>query len=93
MLKSTCSALRKGKVLYSTIAKPGMFGLVTAQKEHFLAYSIQFFFSIIRLVPRNVVAIDMCGKNRITEEWIYGIKRKHVLPVIFFVYLFICSSV
>ena len=44
-------------------------------KEGFLAYSTQFIFLIIRLVPGNVamVAIDMCGRSPITGEWIYGI--------------------
>ena len=52
-----------------------MFGLGIVPKETFLAYSTQFIFLIIKLVPGNVVmvAIDMCGKNPITEEWIYGI--------------------
>ena len=52
-----------------------MFGLDIASKENFLAYSTQFIFSIIRLVPGNVVmvAIDMYGKSPITGEWIYGI--------------------
>ena len=52
-----------------------MFGLGIAPKETFLAYSARFVFLIIRLVPGNVimVAIDMCGKNPITGEWIYGI--------------------
>ena len=61
--------------MFSTIAKPGMFGLDIASKENFLAYSTQFIFFIIRLVPGNVVmvAIDMCGKSPITGKWIYGI--------------------
>ena len=61
-------------------AKPGMSGLDIAPKEIFLTYSTQFIFLTIRLVPGNVVmvAIDMCGKNPITGEWIYGIKWKHV---------------
>ena len=65
----------EGKVLFSTIAKPGMFGLDIVSKENFLAYSTQFIFLVIRLVPGNVVmvAIDMCGKSPITGEWIYGI--------------------
>ena len=64
-----------GKVLVRTIAKPGIFGLGMVPKEGFLAYSTQFIFLIIRLVPGNVVmvAIDMCGKSPITGEWIYGI--------------------
>ena len=46
-----------------------------APKEIFLAYSTQFVFLIIRLVPGNVVmvAIDMCWKSPTTGEWIYGI--------------------
>ena len=74
-LESTCSAVREGKVLFSRNAKPGMFGLGIALKETFLAYSTQFVFFIIRLVPGNVVmvAIDMCRKSPITGEWIYGV--------------------
>ena len=50
--------------MFSTIAKPEMFGLGMVPKEGFLAYSTQFIFLIIRLVPGNVVmvVIDMCGK-------------------------------
>ena len=42
-----------------------IFGLGTARKETFLAYSTQFVSLIIRLVPGNVVmvAIDMRGKS------------------------------
>ena len=61
-------------------------------KEGFLAYSTQFIFLIIRLVPGNLVmvAIDMCGKSPITWEW-NGITSKHVLAYMFFVYyLFAC---
>ena len=50
--------------MFSTIAKTGMFGLGMVPKEGFLAYSTQFIFFIIRLVPGNVVmvvAIDMCS--------------------------------
>ena len=63
-------AVGEGKVLFRTIAKSGMFGLDIASKENFLAYSTQFIFLIIRLVPGNVVmvAIDMCGKSPITGE-------------------------
>ena len=52
-----------------------MFGVGIAPKEIFLAYSIQFFFFTIRLVPENVVmvAIDMWEKSPITEDWINGI--------------------
>ena len=83
----------EGKVLFSAIAKPGMFGLGMVPKEGFLAYSTQFIFLIIRLVPGNVVmvAIDMCGKRPITGKWIYGITSKHVFAFMFFVYyLFVC---
>ena len=66
---------REGKVLFSTIAKPGMFWLAIASKENFLAYSTRFIFLIIKLVPRNevMVTIDICGKSPITGEWIYEI--------------------
>ena len=92
-------AVRERKVFFSTIAKPGMLGLGMAPKENFLAYSTQFIFLMIRLVPGNVVlvAIDMCGKSPITGEWIYGIMWKRVLRfmcfVYLFIYLFICLSV
>ena len=68
-------AVEEGKVLFSTIAEPGMFGIVMVPKEDFLAYSTQFIFLIIRLLPGNVVmvATDMCGKSPIVGEWIYGI--------------------
>ena len=61
--------------MFSTIAKPGMFGLDKVSKENFLAYSTQFIFLVIILVPGNVVmvAIDMYRKRPITGEWIYGI--------------------
>ena len=61
--------------MFGRNVKPGMFGLDNAPKETFLAYSNQFVFLIIRLVPGNVVmvSIDMCGKSPITGEWIYGI--------------------
>ena len=85
------------KVLFSTIAKPGMFGLDMVPKGGVLIYSTQFIFLIIRFVPGNVVTvtIDMCGKSPITGEWIYGITWKHVLAFMFFfyylfVYLIIC---
>ena len=79
-----------GKGLFSTVAKPGMFGLGMVSKENFLAYSTQFISLIIRLVPGNVVmvAIDMCGKSPIMGKWIYGITWKHVLAFTFLVYLF-----
>ena len=56
--------------MFSTTAEPGMVGLGMVPKEVFLAYSTQFIFLIIRLVPGNVVmvAIDMCGKSPITGE-------------------------
>ena len=55
----------KGKVLFSTIAKSGMFGLGMVLEEDFLVYSTQFIFLIIRLVPGNVfmVAFDVCRKS------------------------------
>ena len=61
--------------MFNTIAEPEMFRLGIVPKEVFLAYSTQFIFLIIRLVPGNVVmvAIDMCGKSPIMGEWIYGI--------------------
>ena len=63
-------AVGERKVLFSTIAKPGIFGLGMAPKENFLVYSIQFIFLIIRLLPGNVVmvAIDMYGKGPITGK-------------------------
>ena len=44
-------------------------------KESFLAYSTQFIFLIIRLVPKNIVmvAMDMFVKDPITGKWIFGI--------------------
>ena len=61
--------------MFGRNVKPGMFVLGIAPKETFPAYSTQFVFLIIRLVPGNlaIVAIDMCGKSPITGEWIYGI--------------------
>ena len=61
--------------MFSTIAEPGMFGLGMMPKEVFLAYSTQFIFLIIKLVPGNVVmvATDMCEKAPSRGEWIYGI--------------------
>ena len=52
-----------------------MFELGIAPEENFLAYSTQFIFLITRLVPGKVVmvAIDMCGKSPITEDWTYEI--------------------
>ena len=63
------------KVLFSTIAQPRMFVLGIVPKEGFLAYSTQFIFLIVRLVPGNVIliTIDMSGKSPIAGEWIYGI--------------------
>ena len=50
----------------------GMFGIAIAPKEIFLAYSTQYVFSTIRLVPGNMVmvAIDMWRKSPITGELI-----------------------
>ena len=91
-LGSIYLAVGKAKVLFSTIAKPGMFGLDISSKENFLAYSTQFIFLIIRFVPGNVVmvAIVMCAKSPMTGKWIYGITWKHVLHFMYFFYLFIC---
>ena len=57
-----------------------MLQLGIAPKETFLGYSTQFVFLRIRLLLENVVmvAIDMCRKNPITGEWIYGITWSHV---------------
>ena len=68
-------AVAEGKVLFSTIAEPAMFGLGMVPKEGFLAYSTKFIFLIRRLVPGNVVmvATDMYGKSPITGKRIYGI--------------------
>ena len=78
------------QVLFSTIAKPGMFGLGMAPKEGFLAYS-----GLFNLFDNKNcswkrrgdgctdMCTDMCQKSPITREWIYGI--------MYFVYcLFIC---
>ena len=94
-LKGTYSAAGEGKVLFSRNAKSGMFGLGMVLKENFLAYSTHFIFFTIRLVPGNMimVTVDMCRKSPITGECIYRITQKHVLPFMFFVYLFICLSV
>ena len=61
-----------------------MFGLGIVPKEMFLAYSTQFVFFKIRLVPGNVVmvTIGMCGKNPITGEWIH-VYSEHVYFNIF----------
>ena len=69
-LESTYSSVGEAKVLFSTIAKPGMFGIGMAPRENFLAYSTQFIFSIIRIVLENVVMviIYMYGKSPITGE-------------------------
>ena len=91
---STYSVVGEREVLFSTIAKPGMFGLAMAPKENILAYSTQFLFLIIKFAGNVVmVAIDMYRNSPIMGEWIYGITWKHVLPFMFFVYLFIRLSV
>ena len=61
-------AVREGKVFSGGNVNPGMFGLGVEPKEIFLAYSIQFVFLTIRLVPGNVVMVttDMRGKSPIT---------------------------
>ena len=79
------------KVLFSKIAKPRIFGLGMTSKENFFAYSTQFIFLIIRLVPGNVVMVTiyMCWKNPITGEWIYGIPWNMYYHLCFlFIYLF-----
>ena len=81
--------------LFSTITKSEMSGLGMAPKENFFAYSTQFIFMIIRLVPGNVVmvAIDMCRKSPITGEWIYGIRENMYylyLLCFLFIYLVVC---
>ena len=83
--------------MFSTIAKPWMFGLGMTPKENFLTYLIQLIFLIIRLVPGNVVMVAIiCVEraplraNLTTGEWIYVITWKHVLAFTFFVYFFIC---
>ena len=59
----------------SAIAKSWMFGLGMAPNKNSLAYSTQFIFLIIRILPGNVVmvAIDIGRKQPVTGEWIYGI--------------------
>ena len=78
-LESTYSTVGEEKVLFSRNVEPGVFGLSMALKENFLVYWTQFVF-LTWLVPGNMitVTIDMCGKNPITGEWIYGITWKHV---------------
>ena len=85
----------EGKVLFSAIAKPGMFGLGMAPKDNFLGYSTQLVLLIIRLVPGNVIMVvsNMYRKSPITGDWIYRITWKHVLAFMFFVFLFICLFV
>ena len=39
---NTYATVEEGKILFSTIAKPGMFGLSMAPKDNFLDYSTQF---------------------------------------------------
>ena len=87
MARKCLFGCRGGEGLCLAHAKPGMFELGMGPRENFLAYSTQFVFLIIRLVPGNVVmvTIDMCGKIPITGEGIYGITRKHVLT--FYVFL------
>ena len=72
-----------------------MFELGIAPREIFLAYSTQFVFPTIRLVPGNVVmvAIDMWGKSPITGELIYGITWKHVYFNIFIFFIVDTASV
>ena len=72
-----------------------MFRLGISPKEIFLAYSTQFVFSIIWLVPGNVimVAIDMCGESPIMGEWIYGITWKHAYFNIFVLFIVDTTSI
>ena len=42
--QSTYSAVEEEKVLFSTVARSGMFGLGMVLEENFLAYSTQFIF-------------------------------------------------
>ena len=51
-----------------------MFGLCIEPKEIWPAYSTQFVFLTIRLVPGNVVMVA----HWYVREWIYGITWKHV---------------
>ena len=77
------------KVLFSTIAKPGMFGLAMMLKDNFFDDSAQFIFLIKRFVPGNaaMVPLDMDGTSPITEKWI---NVKTCIPFYVFVYLLIC---
>ena len=83
------SGRREGKVLFITIAKPGMFGLDIASKENFLAYSTQFIFLIIRLVPGNMVMVATDSDHKGVDIWNY------IKPCItFYAFcLFVCLSV
>ena len=78
------------KVLFSTIAKPWMFGLAMMLKENFFAYWTQFVFLIKKFVPENVVmvALDMCRTSPINEKWIYVQNMYSVLCFCLFTYLF-----
>ena len=78
------------KVLFSTIAKPGIFELAMMLKDNFFAYSTQFIFLIKKFVPENVVMVplDMYGTSPITEKWIYAKNMYSVLWFCLFTYLF-----
>ena len=77
---------------FSQLQLPGISQLISfiESKENFRAYLTQFIY-LTRLAHRNMimVAIDMHGKSPITRKWMYGIKWKHVLPFISFLYLLI----
>ena len=85
------------QVLFSTIAKPGMFGLGMAPKEGFLAYSGLFnLFDNKNCTWKRRgdgctdMCTDMCQKSPITREWIYGISENFYAFMFFVYYLFIC---
>ena len=95
-LERTYSAIREDKVFFGTIAKPGMLGLDIVSKENFMAYSAQYIFLIIRLIPGIVVmvAIDKCIKIPIMGGRVGGymeLRETMYYPLCFlFVYLFAC---
>ena len=70
-LKGTYSAVGKRKVLFGRNVKSGMFGLGMVPKEIFLAYSIQFVFSTIRLTwlwsPFTYAEKAPSGRSRYIE--------------------------
>ena len=81
-------AVGEVKILFSTIAKPGRFGLAMVPKEGFLAYSTHLIFLIIRFVPGNHWYVL---KEPYYEGVVYGITWSYVLAFMSFVYcLFVC---